>query len=88
MFDPEFYLNTVNSAYASELQPIRLLARPSGRDDHVVLKAARHLKIAGRIACFTISAGYQPPLTTVATRPSMVWQTGERTRWPRFIGQP
>ena len=37
MFDPAFYLKPGNSAYASELQRIRLLARPSGRDDHVVL---------------------------------------------------
>ena len=30
----------------------------------------RHLKIVGRIACFTISSGYQPPLATVATQPT------------------
>ena len=28
-----------------------------------------HLKIAGRIACFMISSGYQPPLANVATQP-------------------
>ena len=30
----------------------------------------RHLKIAGRIAFFTISLGYQPPPATVATQPT------------------
>ena len=29
----------------------------------------RHLKIAGRIACFTMSSGYQPPPALVATHP-------------------
>ena len=29
-----------------------------------------HLKIAGRIAFFTICSGYQPPLAEVATQPS------------------
>ena len=31
----------------------------------------RHLKIAGRIAFFMISSGYQPPLAKVATQPSV-----------------
>ena len=32
----------------------------------------RHLKIAGRIACFMISSGYQPPSAIVATQPPIL----------------
>ena len=38
----------------------------------------RHLKIAGRIAFFTISSGYQPPLAEVATQPLKVVLLGVR----------
>ena len=43
----------------------------------------RHLKIAGRIAFFTICSGYQPPLAEVATQPCgfiprslIIWDKG------------
>ncbi len=39
-----------------------------------------HLNIAGRIAFFTISLGYQPPPATVATQPKHTVTSPRRTR--------
>ena len=49
----------------------------------------RHVKIAGRMACFTICSGYQPPLAEVATQPTIASCNASRAPpgisswWPR-----
>ena len=49
----------------------------------------RHLKIAGRIAFFTISSGYQSPLAEVATQPvrSRVFHHPALKRSPEFLAK-
>ena len=48
-----------------------LLRRRREHKAHIISSGSvcRHLKIAGRIAFFMISSGYQPPLAKVATQP-------------------
>ena len=49
----------------------------------------RHVTIAGRMACFTICSGYQPPLAEVATQPTIASCNASRAPpgisswWPR-----